>query len=77
MEWYWIVLIVYVSICLVLSLLGMFLKPLGGIAKILWGSWKYLIEFAYLILIWWWLALIQLIRHQDPPRVWLFEKKGE
>lgn len=75
MAWYWIVLIVYVSVCVVISVLGVFLKPLGGIAKILWTSWKFLIEFFYIILVWWWLAIIQICRHRNPPKVRLFEPR--
>lgn len=74
MAWYWIVLIVYVCVCVVISLLGVFLKPFGFVAKILITSWKYLFEFLYILLIWWWLAIIRIIRHKATPRIWLFKK---
>ena len=76
MAWYWIVLIVYVSVCVVISILGVFLKPLGYVAKVLWTAWKYVIEFAYIVLIWWWLAIIRIIRHRPTPRIWLFRKSS-
>ena len=74
MAWYWIVLIVYVALCLVIAVLGVFLKPLGGVAKVLITSWKYIFNFAYILLFWWWIAIIRLARHKSTPRVWLFGK---
>lgn len=67
MAWYWIVLIVYVCLCVVISVLGVFLKPIGGIAKVLWPSWMYLIEFIYLILVWWWLASFKYAERKILP----------
>lgn len=74
MAWYWIVLIVYVCVCVVISFLGIFLKPLRYVVKILITSWKYLIEFVYIVLVWWWLAILRLIRKKPAPKVWIFRK---
>ena len=71
MTWYWIALIVYVSVCVIISILEVFLKPLGYVDKVLWTAWKYIIEFVYIVLVWLWLAII---RNKPTPRIWLFKK---
>lgn len=74
MAWYWIVLIVYVAISLVLGILSIFVKPLRIIAKGMVVVWKFVVSFLYVVLVWWWLSLIRIIRGKKPLRFTLFKK---
>lgn len=74
MAWYWIVLIVYVAISLVLGILSIFVKPLRIIAKGMIVVWKFVVSFLYVVLVWWWLSLIRIIRGKKPLRFTLFKK---
>lgn len=74
MAWYWIVLIVYIAISLALGLISIFVKPLRIIAKGMVAVWKFVLSFVYVVLFWWWISLIRLIRGKKPLRFMLFRK---
>lgn len=74
MAWYWIALIVYVSVCVVIGLVGLFVKPLRVVSRGMM-TFSFLVEIVYIVLVWWWLSLIRMVRGKVPPRLWLFGPK--
>ncbi len=74
MDWYWIVLIVYLAISLVIGVISIFVKPLRIIAKGMVTVWKFIASFIYAVLIWWWVSLIRIIRGEKALKFTLFKK---
>lgn len=72
MVWYWIVLIVYVSVCIVIGLAGLFVKPLKVVSRGMMMTFSFLVEIVYIVLVWWWLSLVRMAGGKAVPRLWLF-----
>lgn len=72
MSWYWIALIVYTCFAVFLGFLGLFVKPLRVVFIGFVSVWKFLAEFIYVLLVWWWLSILRFVRHRPCPRFWLF-----
>lgn len=70
MEWWQILLIVLLAIWL----LGIVLSPFGTVAKFVLTLLSVVVEIVYVVLIWWWLAILRKILGYDVPRIWLFGK---
>ena len=73
---FWIIFII--SILLILGILGLIFKPvkvvLKHIGKGILYTGELIINTAYIISIWWWLAIIKKARKEQLPPTWLFKK---
>lgn len=72
-----ITLIVIACLVLVLGVLGIFFPVIFSAVKVVFKLLVKILEviftIIYFILVWWWLAIIQKIRGEEIPRIWLFE----
>ncbi len=71
-----------VLVCIGLAMLlvlGMVVKPIGAavkfILKVIWFVVESAIDFCYLLLVWWWLAIVRKANGEDVPPLWLWRKK--
>ena len=72
-----ITLIVIACLVLVLGILGIFFPVIFSAVKVVFKVLVKVLEviftIIYFILVWWWLAIIQKIRGEEIPRIWLFD----
>ena len=76
----WIFWIVFAVIALiVLGILGIIFKPVKTFLKYVFKGIIYIgeliINTAYILLIYWWLAIVKKARNEELPPTWLFNKK--
>lgn len=75
MKWYLVVLIVYLSVCLLLGIVSLFVKPLRPVFRgFLYAVW-FLLEILWIVLVWWWLSIVRIIRKRPLPRFVLLRRK--
>lgn len=72
MDWFWIVLVVYLFVAVLIGLLGLFIRPLRYVFRGMSFVFVFVVEIFYIVFIWWWLSLIRLIGRRNPPRFWIF-----
>lgn len=75
MHWSIIVMIIFVILYLFIGFISLFVKPLRDVARVLFFGFKCVIEVCYVGFLWWWIAIIRLIRKEPLPKVWLFSGK--
>lgn len=72
-----ITLIVIACLVLVLGVLGIFFPVIFSAVKVVFKVLVKVLEviftIIYFVFVWWWLAIIQKIRGEEIPRIWLFD----
>ena len=74
MEWYWTVLIIYGCVSILLGLISLFCRPLRIVFTGLLSVLAFAVETIYIMMIWWWLAIVKICKDGSVPRFWLFQK---
>lgn len=72
-TWAWI-LIGVVAIILILVVLSLLFPVLKPVVKGIGLLFQLAIDVVYLVLVWWWLAIVRKARGEELPKVWLFGK---
>lgn len=74
-EWWWVVLLVGLA---VLAILAALFNPVLFVVKFVGKGLLFVVELVidlvYLVLVWWWLALIRKSRGEEIPPLWIFGK---
>ena len=77
----WLTAVIVICCLLGIIILGMLVKPVGYIIKYvflgIWWIFKIAVEILWILLIWWWVAIIDRITGNDPPRVWIWADKDD
>ena len=72
-TWAWI-LIGVVAIILVLVVLSLLFPVLKGVVRGIGYAFQIVIDLAYLVLVWWWLAIIRKVQGEELPPAWIWRK---
>lgn len=75
LEW-WQILLIILAAFLVLSVVGVFVKPVMNVVKGILSAFLWILKVAinilYFIFVWWWLALIKKTKGENTPKLWLW-----
>jgi len=75
-SWIWIVIAV-LAVVLLFALAAIFppiFNAIGFLFKCIIFVFKLVIDVLYIVLVWWWLAIVRKANGDDIPPLWLWEK---